>query len=783
MELPKQYDPTTAERKWQEFWAKNGTYAFDPGSTAPTYSIDTPPPTFSGRMHLGHSFSYAQQDFIARYHRMKGENVFYPFGVDDNGLPTDKLVEKTRNVRSIDFDREEYRRLVAETVEQLRPAFVADWRQLGMSCDFDLTYSTISDECQRIAQKSFLDLHHKGLIYREETPVTWCPSCRTAIAQAEFENVEKESAFNEVAFMSGRTKLVIATTRPELIPACVALFAHPDDERYTNLKGAFATVPLFDYEVPVLFDTAVDREKGTGLMMVCTFGDKEDVEKWHAYKLPLRVVLTQDGRMNELAGNYHGLKSLEARKRILEDLTQLGLLVSQQHITHAVNVHERCGTPIEFLKTPQWFVRILDHKEGLLEMGRKINWYPQHMRVRYEHWVQNLNFDWCISRQRHHGVPFPVWHARDGSMTFAQESDLPVDPTLVAKEGLIGDTDVMDTWNISSLTPQIALDWGGVNDRMSLFPMAMRPQAHDIIRTWAFYTVVKAYFHQRDIPWKDIVISGHVLDPKGQKMSKSRGNVVAPQDVMGKYSADALRFWAAGVKLGDDLPFMEKDIQTGQKTVTKLWNAIKFCLLHLEHYDGFDGELAPIDRWILSRFTRVVTEATEAFDRYEYSRTRFATDKFFWQLFCDNYLELVKNRLYEPEKYGDAARSAQHTLYSVALGILKLFAPIMPHITEELYQLGFQRYDGAPSIHRSRWPEVREELIDEDAERIGDTCVAILAAVRKHKSDQQLSMKAPLERLTIISEVDLREVAQELLAVTGAKDITHERGAFSIRIE
>ncbi|RME31014.1 valine--tRNA ligase, partial [Candidatus Woesearchaeota archaeon] len=668
MELPKRYDAHEAEERWQAAWRKMGVYAFNPNANAPVYSIDTPPPTFSGKMHLGHSFSYAQQDFIARYHRMKGENVFYPFGVDDNGLPTDRLVEKTRNVRSRDFEREAYRKLVEETVDGLRPAFIADWVRLGMSCDFSLTYSTISKECQRIAQKSFLDLYKKGLIYRAETPVAWCPSCRTAIAQAEFENIDKTSQFNDVRFSCGKRQLVIATTRPEMIPACVALFAHPDDERYADLKGKFATVPLFNYDVPILFDEAVEKDKGTGLMMVCTFGDKEDVEKWRVHKLPLRVIFTEDGKLNELAQGYEGLSIIDARKKIIADLDAHGYLLKQEPITHAVNVHERCGTPIEFLKTPQWFIRVLDHKEKLLEAGRAIRWYPAHMRVRFEHWVQNLNFDWCISRQRFHGVPFPVWHKDDGEVILADEAALPVDPTRTPKPGAHADTDVMDTWNISSLTPQIALRWGHEENLMQLFPMSMRPQAHDIIRTWAFYTIVKAYFHHGTVPWKDIVISGHVLDPKGQKMSKSKGNVIAPQDVMKKYSADALRFWAAGVKLGDDLPYMEKDLQTGQKTITKLWNAMKFTLMHLEHYEGFTGELAVLDRWILSKFARVVKDVTDHFDRYEYSKTRFETEQFFWRTFCDNYLELVKARLYNPEAYGEAAQSAQHTLYSVALG-------------------------------------------------------------------------------------------------------------------
>jgi len=788
-ELPKHYDFAEAEPRWQQRWEANGTYRFDDKDTEKeVYSVDTPPPTVSGKMHLGHAFSYAQQDYVVRYQRMRGKNVFYPFGSDDNGLPTDKLVEKTKKIRSKDFKRDEYRKICLEFVNENKPAFVADWIRLGMSCDFNLTYSTIDPHCQKTGQKSFLDLYKKGLVYQAETPVAWCPLCQTAIAQAEFENIDMTSHFNDIVFKCGGEDLVIATTRPEMLAACVALFAHPGDKRYQHLKGKFAKVPLFDYEVPILFDEAADPEKGTGLMMCCTFGDKDDVDKWYRYKLPLRVVFTRDGKLNELAPQYKGLAIKDARAKILDDLKTAELLVSQKQISHAVNVHERCSTPIEFMKTRQWFIRILDHKEQLLEAADKITWYPEHMKVRYQHWVENLNWDWCISRQRFYGVPFPVWYTKDGKIIVADESQLPVDPFNDKpkgheKEELIPEEDVFDTWMVSSVSPQVALDWAEPKTRMKLYPMSMRPQAHDIIRTWAFYTITKGIYHNNDVPWNSIVISGHVLDPKGQKMSKSKGNAIAPQDVITKYGADALRFWAAGVKLGDDLPFMEKDLETGKKTVTKLWNATKFAIGHLQDYEGFEGELAVMDRWILSKFNRVVKEATEYFDRYEYSKTKLEAEKFFWQTLCDNYLEIVKDRLYSAEKYGEGTLSAKHALYTVTLGILKLFAPIMPHITEELYQLHYRKFDNAPSIHVSAWPIYREELLDPEAEKIGDDVVEIVAAVRKFKSERQLSMKAPLAKLRITSKHDLRLVEQELLAVTGAATLEHKAGELAIEIE
>ena len=412
------YDPHEAEPRWQRYWEEHGIYRFDEKSKAEVYSIDTPPPTVSGKMHLGHSFSYAQQDYIVRYQRMRGKNVFYPFGTDDNGLPTDKLVEKTKKIRSKDYSRDEYRTICLEFVNENKPAFVADWKRLGMSCDFTISYSTIDPHSQKTGQKSFLDLYKKGLLYQAETPVTWCPTCQTAIAQAEFENIDLTSNFNDIIFKCEDKDLVIATTRPELIPACVALFAHPADKRYTHLKGKSATVPLFNYEVPILFDAVADPERGTGLMMCCTFGDKDDVDKWYRYKLPLRVVLTPDGKLNEhTTKKYEGLTIKDGRQRIIDDLKAAGLLLRQQPITHAVNVHERCGTEIEFMKTRQWFIRVLDHKEELLAAADTIRWFPEHMKVRYQHWVENLNWDWCISRQRFYGVPFPAWHAKDGTIS------------------------------------------------------------------------------------------------------------------------------------------------------------------------------------------------------------------------------------------------------------------------------------------------------------------------------------------------------------------------------
>ncbi|MBT3836512.1 valine--tRNA ligase [Candidatus Woesearchaeota archaeon] len=790
MELPKRYDPKEAEQKWQKYWADNDIYTYHPDERE-TYSVDTPPPTVSGAMHLGHAFSYTQQDIVVRYQRMKGKNVFFPFGTDDNGLPTGKLVEKKKKVLSRNMSREDFVHLCNEVIEETKPLFIKSWKEIGMSADFKRSYSTINEHSQITSQASFIDLFKKERIGQKESPVAWCVSCQTAIAQAEFESIEKGSHFNDIKFTSGDEDLIISTTRPELVPACVALFYHPEDDRYKHLEGKKATVPVFNYEVPIIADKSVDKEKGTGLMMVCTFGDKEDVEKWHKHNLGLRVVFEKWGKMNDLAGEFKGLKIKDGRKAILAKLEETGALVNQKEITHATNVHERCKTPIEFMKTKQWYIKILDKKKELLEAGNKITWYPEHMKVRYDHWVENLNWDWCISRQRHFGIPIPVWQCQKCQEFVVPELDeLPIDPTTAKTKNackcgsseLIGETDVLDTWATSSVTPEIARNWvhkGEYDIEYVDAPMDLRPQAHDIIRTWLFYTLAKSYFHFDRIPWKNVAISGHAQDSAGRKMSKSMGNGIDPMAMIEKYSADALRFWAATSKLGDDLPFQEKDLLTGQKTATKIFNASKFSLMHLEDYK--ESQVSEVfDQWLLSKLQKVIKSATESFEKYEYSKVKSEVDIFFWQSFCDQYLEIVKDRLYKPELRGiEQRKSGQQALFVTLRDILKMIAPIMPHITEEVYQLYFKDKEGKESIHTSEWPSFNESLVNENAEIAGDLGVDIINSIRKYKSENQVSMKEELSRIILVSdEANFKEmvlsIQDDLKAVLHVKEIAFE---------
>jgi len=760
VDMPKKYDAQEVEKKWMKTWEKEKTYKFDENNSENIYSIDTPPPTVSGKMHMGHAFGNSQQDFIARYKRMNGFNVLQPFGTDDNGLPTQMLIQKLKKVRASDLGRKEFIKLCLETLEkELRPRYTLDWKRLGISCDFDVSYTTINEHCIKLSQKSFVELYEMGRAYRQEAPAIWCPKCQTAIAQVELEDKEVSSSFNDIIFKIDGKDLVIATTRPELLPACVAVFFHPDDDRYKQLEGKMAKVPLFDFEVPILPDERADPEKGTGIVMCCTFGDSTDVEWQKAHKLPIKTAINKDGTMSSLAGKYEGLKLFDARKKIIEELKKENLLVKEEPLKHFVNVHERCGTEIEYVHSKQWFIRYLDLKEDMLKWGDELNWYPKHMKNRYDNWVKGLQWDWCISRQIYYGVPFPVWYCKDcGEIIVAKEKDLPVYPLKdkapikdcpnCKGENLEGEKDVINTWATSSLTPTLVKElFKGkpVYDALINNPMDFRPQGHDIISFWLFNTVIKSKLHFQMKPWNVCFINGWLLDPKGKKMSKSKGNIIEPQEKIEQYSADALRLMSGGCKLGDDFPYQEKDVISGFKTVNKLWNASKFVFMNLEDYDhnnNFEvGKSNLMDQWIFVKLNNVINIATENFEEYGYSKAKKETENFFWNVFCDNYLEIVKDRIYNPDRRGvDGKLSGQYALYNILLKVLKLFAPFAPFVTEEIFSYYYKETEGPRSIHLSKWPD-SSGLENEEIEKIGDRFVEVLSNVRKFKSDNGKSLK------------------------------------------
>lgn len=753
------------EEKCRKFWEKEKVYKFDSSSKKRIYSIDTPPPTVSGKMHIGHAFSYSQQDFIARFMRMRGNNVFYPFGTDDNGLPTERLVEKRLGVKSKDMSRGEFIKLCMDFLKKEISTFVQDWKNIGISCDFETYYSTIDDNTRKISQKSFIELYKKGEIYKKGFPTLWCWECKTAIAQAELEDKEEKSLFSTIKFSCDGKDLLIATTRPELLGACVAVFVYPDDKRYKKIIGKNAKVPLFNFEVPIIADESANPEKGTGVLMICSYGDRFDVDAINRHKLKPKIILDKEGRL--AISPYAGLKIREARKKILEDLKNKNLVTEQKEISHIVNVHDKCGTPIEFIPTEQWFIKLLDKKKKLIEQGNKVKWRPEFMHKRYDNWVNGLEWDWGISRDRHFGVPIPVWECKKcKKLILASEKELPVDPLHTTKkcpdckENAEAESKVLDTWATSSLTPQIASSL--VKNKIKI-PFSLRPQAHDIIRTWAFYTIVKSYLHENEIPWKEIMISGNV-SLHGEKMSKSKGNVINPQDVLEKYGADALRFWAASSKLGEDFDYQEKDLVTGKKFITKLVNASKFVFMNLGDYSPKKINLEEMDRLFLSQLNSLIESCTESFENYEYNKARAEIENFFWNYFCGNYLEIIKSRIYNGTK--QEKESASFVLYHSLLAILKLIAPIMPFITEEIYKTHFIKNEKDKSIHLSKWPEKIKIQENKNDKEIFDSLLEFNSNVWKEKKEKGISLR---EEISIKIPKELDKYSKDLAAMHNIK--------------
>jgi len=994
--LPDKYDAKIIENKWRHDWQKNKIYQWQ--NDLPknqTFVIDTPPPTVSGLLHMGHVFSYTQADFVARYNRMSGKDVFYPMGFDDNGLPTERLVEKIIGKKAGIYENENGRgSFVAkcrEVVDEAEKEFEILFNEIALSVDWEQKYQTISPESQKISQASFVDLLNKGLVEKQNQPVFWDISDRTALAQADIidKEVEGEMYFFDFAIQGNANNLEIMTTRPELLPACVAVMINGQDERYQNLildkdkfanqggegqTGSFAITPIFGVKVPIIADNSVQLDKGTGVVMCCTFGDETDLKWWRKYELPLREIINDDGTIKNLInveddekhkklfGNYaiicpinalfliekemildpkffienyqkiSNQKIKEAKKIIVELLSNSSVFNSplereskspsdfgggsnnifkSQKITRPVKCAERSGVPIEIISKPQWFIKILDKKEQLKEQAKKCNWYPEYMCVRIEQWIDGLSWDWCISRQRFFGVKFPMWdlesfnpedstqvkwgeeysydpHLASKSIT-ADISQLPVDPeidiplgfTLVDKSEIESaktkfytdknytfnennfnkkvvkdsdgklwfitpETDIMDTWATSSISPQLSSK--GISDEIyfdeksrarhqKLFPADMRPQAHEIIRTWAFYTITKAYLHSLNrvknadgtfaknvdgsiklqenindeisLPWKNLMISGWCLASDKTKMSKSKGNVVTPTALIQEKSADVVRYWASASNLGADIAYSEDVFKIGQKLITKLFNSAKFCSQHfavLEEYfnesatknsvKNHDEKLSQLvtettDIWILSRLKKVIENYQKQFEIFEYARAREVVEEFFWKDFCDNYLEICKVRSYglsaeklagvelnQMQKQQIIAKqlSSIATLSLCLKNILKLLAPFIPHITEEIYATIFHdEFVQKKSIHArgncAKLPENLAIINQENIEKIGEELLAIIFEVRKFKSEKNLSMKVPIAILEIASKLDLSSVNEDLLNVTNSQKI------------
>jgi len=786
-DLPDEYRPEAVEPDWQDHWVEAATYDYDQAAAVDAdtaFSIDTPPPTVSGDLHMGHLYQFTLQDFVARYRRMAEEAVYFPFGYDDNGIASERLTERELGIRHQEYPRREFQQKCREVCADYEAAFTDDLQSLAVSVDWDNTYKTIEPRVQRISQLSFLDLYEKGREYRQRAPTIWCPDCETAISQVEQEDAHRSTSFNDIAFEvvaygdghaapadedDESDTFTISTTRPELLPACVSVFVHPEDDASQHLVGGTARVPLFGQEVPIIADDRVDRETGSGIVMCCTFGDQTDIEWYQAHDLELRLAIDESGTMTDLAGEYEGLSTTEAREVIVEDLDEAGALIESRDHDHTVQVHERCEVEVEYLVTEQWYVKLLDRTDEYLEAGRQMDWYPEKMFTRYKHWIEGLEWDWCISRQRDSGIPIPVWYCEDcGEGILADREQLPVDPLsddppvedcpACGHEELRPEEDVFDTWATSSLTPLINAGWSWepdesadgeagafTLDRPELYPFDLRPQGHDIISFWLFHTIVKCYEHTGEVPFEGVMINGMVLDENREAMSKSKGNVVVPEEVLSEFPVDAARYWAAGTSIGDDFPYKEGDLEAGERLLQKLWNASRLTdrLLPPESVAEPD-DLAAVDEWLLAELDAVVASLTERFEAYEFSKARNELRSFFWNTFCDDYLEITKQRLAGETR--DA--SAEYALATAHRTFLQLFAPFLPHITEELYD---RLYDAEGSVHTTEWPVPRGYEADLDA---GETAMEVIAALRQYKSEHGLALNATLEAVDVYGTVD-----------------------------
>ncbi len=820
----KGYDFSEREKFWQDFWQKEGVYEFNPESKKPVYSIDTPPPTVSGDLHLGHVFSYGQAEVIARFKRMKGFNVRYPLGLDNNGLPTERLVEKEIGKKGKDMDTDKFIDECLSITEKYNKKYRDLWKIVGMSFDWKLEYSTISKKVQKISQSVFKELYEKGFIYRKKAPALFCTECSTSFAQAEKEDEEKEAFFFDLIFKRKNGEdLIISTTRPELLPACVAVFVHPEDDRYKDLEGESVKTPLGE-EVPVFFDEQVEIEKGSGAVMCCTYGDETDVYWKKVYDLEEKIILNYEGEFEKIdeVPEMNGKKVIEGRDVIIKKLSQEGFLKDKEKISHSVGVHERCGQSVEFLPTEQWFLKILDMKDELLRYGEELNWYPSHMKSRYDEWVENLKWDWCISRERFYGIPIPVFKCNNCEyVEVPSEEDLPIDPRekdlsencpKCEKGKIVPEKNILDTWFTSALTPDIN-NIQEVNGKLKeeMYPMSMRPQAHEIIRTWTVYTMLMSIYRREEIPWKDVMISGHLLLKRGEKISKSKGGgKYKPRKLIEEDSADAVRYTMYGVKLGKDGFFAKEEVENGKRLVNKIYNAGRLVLGRLSEFNFKDDfpkkKLESFDRWILDKSLKTARKMEEAFDDYDFSKAKKIFEDFFWTDFCDNYIEIVKDRLYldpKNEEEKQKKESAHYTIYKSFLNNLKMLSPFMPHITEEIYHSEvverggvvsnpnkglFYKREEERSIHIASWPNEKDDYIDRDMLKGAERSLKIITEVRKSKTKENISLGSEITLIKIYcnenQKNNLDPFISDIVSVTGAKAIKYkESNDFKIELE
>jgi len=821
-QIPEKASVDGLEAKWVPSWEQNSVYGFNPGAPKENiYSIDTPPPTASGSLHVGHVFSYTHTDVVARFQRMCGKDVFYPMGWDDNGLPTERRVQNYYGVRcdptlpyqkdftppqvggdnkstkaadQMPISRQNFIELCEKLTEEDEQAFENLWRNLGLSVDWSQSYRTISKESQRVSQQAFLNNLSRGEAYLSMAPTLWDVTFRTAVAQAELEDREMPGAYHRLGFDGPEGKIFIETTRPELVPACVALVAHPDDERYQHLFGQSAKTPIFGVEVPIVAHRLAQIDKGSGIAMICTFGDVTDVIWWRELKLPMRPIIGFDGRIlsegpqeilegegAELYAELAGKTVFSAKEILVKAFMDSGDMVGEpKPITHPVKFFEKGDKALEIVSTRQWYIKNGGNDrplaEKLINRGSEMNFHPAFMRVRLEDWINGLNGDWLISRQRFFGVPIPIWYPLnvsgepDYENPIAPTSEqLPVDPSSDCPDGFteeqrgkpggfIGELDIMDTWATSSLTPQLAGGWLSNPELFAkVFPYDLRPQGQDIIRTWLFSTLVRSELEHDQVPWTNAAISGWILDPDRKKMSKSKGNVVVPNELLETHGSDAVRYWAASARLGTDAAFDEGQMKIGRRLAIKLLNAARFAL-SFDMPSGVTEVTEPIDKAMLAKLREVVGTASKAFENYDHTKALETTETFFWT-FTDDYLELVKERAYSQEGYTTQEIGSAVLALREALGVIvRLLAPFLPFATEEVWSWWQEG-----SVHQAAWPS-QDELSDGSAELLGAASEALIA-IRKSKTDQKLSMKAEISIMVLQGPAVLSQAQRDLAAV------------------
>jgi len=772
------YDQETLEKKWQKKWQKMKLYHFDFDNNKKPYSIDVPPRYASGPLHAGHAVHYTHIDFAARYKRMQGYNVFFPLCFDVNGIPIEERVERQLNITRKDIDRHKFTKICSEFAEKNIKTMTDQFTILGESMDPSIYYQTNAEYYRRLTQISFIELYNKGHIYKGEFPVNWCPRCMTAMADAEVTYTDRTTKLNTIKFYFkkqppeqvikyhsiGKDKkgpyVEIATTRPEMLPSCQLIAVHPTDERAPWLIDQILVVTLFNKEVKIVEDDAVDPEFGSGIVMVCTVGDKEDLNWVFKYKLPIEMSIDEAGCMTDICGKYKGMTIKDARKAVIEDLKKNDILIKQEPLDQNVGVCWRCKTPVEFVNAEQWFLKTTQFKEMVLEKSDEMNWYPEFMKIRLEDWVNSLEWDWVISRQRYFATPIPLWECEKcDEAVIARPEDCYIDPTIdkppvdkCPKCGgkLIGCEDVFDTWMDSSISPLYNTFWHRDDEKFKrYYPMSLRPQAHDIIRTWAFYTILRCSLLTDEKPFENMMMGGFILSEDGTPMHASLGNVIDPLDVIDKYGSDAFRCYAASCALGEDNPFRTKDVVRGVKLLRKIWNVQQFIKNVIKDEKPKETEVIDIDKWILTKYSRLVKKCTKQMDKFDYSQTMKEVEYFLWHELADHYIEMIKSSIYENKN----VESIKYALYTVGLGTLKLFAPFLPHLTEEIHSNFYKQFEGLESIHISDWPE--PVSVDKRKEDAGESVKRYISKVRSWKSGQGIPLNASVNSSATYSTANI----------------------------